>query len=82
MAIRVEHELHRQRRGRNIGLGLVLAGLIAVVFGLTVVKILQLGNLEAFERFDRVVRPQIIPDHNLEAPPAAPAGTLPETTSQ
>ncbi len=33
------HELHKRRLGRNIGVGLVLAGLIAIVFGLTVVKV-------------------------------------------
>ena len=39
MSFRVEHELHKRRMGRNIGLGLVLAGFIALVFGLTVVKV-------------------------------------------
>ena len=34
-----QHELHKRRFGRNLGLGLVLAGLIAIVFGLTVVKV-------------------------------------------
>jgi predicted nucleic acid-binding protein len=34
-----EHELHVRRRGRNIGVGLVLAAVIAIVFGLTVVKV-------------------------------------------
>ena len=33
------HELHRRRLGRNIGLGLVLAAFVALVFGLTVVKV-------------------------------------------
>lgn len=39
MAIRVEHELHARRRGRNQGLGLILVSLVAIVFGLTIVKI-------------------------------------------
>jgi hypothetical protein len=39
MSLRVEHELHRRRFGRNLGVALVLAGFIAVVFGLTVVKV-------------------------------------------
>lgn len=34
-----EHELHRRRKGRNIGLGLVLAAFIALIFGLTIVKV-------------------------------------------
>jgi hypothetical protein len=39
MAIRVEHDLHRRRLSRNVGLGLVLAAFVAVVFGLTIVKV-------------------------------------------
>ena len=57
MAIRVEHELHTRRWGRNLGLGLILAALVAIVFGLTVVKILQLGDLAKFEGYDHVVQP-------------------------
>jgi len=34
-----EHEIHRRRMGRNVGLGLVLAGLVAIILGLTVVKV-------------------------------------------
>jgi Na+/H+-dicarboxylate symporter len=61
MAIRVEHEIHTRRRGRNLGVGLILVGFVALVFGLTVVKVIQLGNVGAFESFDHVARPQIIP---------------------
>jgi hypothetical protein len=39
MAIAREHELHIRRKGRNLGLGLVLAAFVALVFGLTVVKV-------------------------------------------
>ncbi|HBM59364.1 hypothetical protein ACFSDD_06625 [Salipiger marinus] len=39
MSIAREHELHHRRRGRNIGVGLILGALIALVFGLTLVKI-------------------------------------------
>ncbi len=62
MVIKVEHELHQRRKGRNIGVGLLLAGLIAIVFGLTVVKVLQLGDARQFETYDHVARPQIIPE--------------------
>ena len=62
MVIKVEHELHQRRKGRNLGVGFLLAGLIAIVFGLTVVKVLQLGDVRKFENFDHVARPQIIPD--------------------
>ena len=60
MAIQVEHEIHKRRRGRNMGIGLLLLAFIGIVFGLTVVKVLQLGDLRKFETFDHVVRPQIV----------------------
>ena len=41
MAIRQEHEVHQRRKGRNIGVGLLLGGFIALVFGLTFVKVQQ-----------------------------------------
>jgi hypothetical protein len=43
MPIQVEHELHTRRRGRNLGVGLVLVAFVAIVFGLTVVKVTNLG---------------------------------------
>ncbi|MEI4487671.1 hypothetical protein V8J36_15885 [Frigidibacter sp. MR17.14] len=46
MAFRPEHELHRRRFGRNLGLGLVLAAFVALVFGLTIVKITNLDHAE------------------------------------
>lgn len=61
MAFKVEHELHGRRRGRNMGVGLLLLGLIGIVFGLTVVKVLGLSDIRAFERFDHVARPQLEP---------------------
>lgn len=39
MSLRKEHELHTRRSGRNMGVGLVLAAFIAIIFGLTVVKV-------------------------------------------
>jgi hypothetical protein len=62
MAIQVEHEIHERRRGRNYGVGMILIGFIAIIFGLTVVKVLQLGDAGQFEKFDHVARPQIIPE--------------------
>ncbi len=47
MFFREEHELHKRRWGRNLGLGLVLAGFVALVFGLTVVKVTQLDFSDA-----------------------------------
>ena len=62
MAIRVEHEIHQRRRGRNFGVGMLLVGFVAIVFGLTVVKVLELGDAGKFEKFDHVARPQLIPE--------------------
>ncbi|ETX16091.1 cytochrome C oxidase assembly protein [Roseivivax halodurans JCM 10272] len=39
MALRPLHELHHRRHGRNLGLGIVLAALIVIIFGLTMVKV-------------------------------------------
>ncbi|MEM8802254.1 MAG: hypothetical protein AAGF55_06940 [Pseudomonadota bacterium] len=54
--IRAEHELHTRRKSRNIGVGLTLAALIAVVFGLTVVKVTRGDPMQGF---DHVVRPEL-----------------------
>jgi len=62
MTIQVEHEIHNRRKGRNYGVGLLLAGFIVIIFGLTVVKVLQLGEVAQFEKFDHVARPQIFPE--------------------
>ena len=39
MSLNKQHELHGRRFGRNLGLGLVLGAFIAIIFGLTIVKI-------------------------------------------
>ncbi|WP_341367064.1 hypothetical protein [Yoonia sp. BS5-3] len=65
MPIEVEHELHTRRKGRNYGVGLLLIGFIAIVFGLTVVKVLQLGDAGQFERTDHVLRPQLVPEEEV-----------------
>lgn len=41
MAFRRNHEIHGRRFSRNLGLGLVLAAFVALVFGLTVAKVSQ-----------------------------------------
>ncbi len=45
MAINKLHEIHTRRFGRNLGVGLLLAGFIAIIFGLTVVKVTR-GDYE------------------------------------
>ena len=54
MALRTEHEIHRRRRSRNVGLGIVLLGFVALVFGLTVVKVQEGGLVEGFDHQPRV----------------------------
>lgn len=37
--IRVEHEIHKRRKGRNVGVGLMLVGFVALILALTFVKV-------------------------------------------
>jgi hypothetical protein len=39
MTIRAEHEIHQRRKGRNVGVGLMLAGFVVLILALTFVKI-------------------------------------------
>lgn len=54
MAITKDHELHKRRFGRNLGLGTVLLALVVLVFGLTIVKVQNGNKLEAFDHQPRV----------------------------
>ena len=58
MALKAEHEIHARRRSRNVGVGVVLVGFVALMFALSVVKITNLGG--AVEGFDHVVRPAMV----------------------
>lgn len=58
MAITRDHELHKRRFGRNVGLGLALVAFIFLVFGLTIAKVQRGGSIEAF---DHTYRPAIDP---------------------
>ncbi|ALG89744.1 MULTISPECIES: hypothetical protein [Actibacterium] len=55
-AFHEEHELHKRRFGRNLGLLAVLSAFVAIVFGLTIVKVSEGGKIEAF---DHAVRPSL-----------------------
>ncbi|SPF75568.1 hypothetical protein ALP8811_00561 [Aliiroseovarius pelagivivens] len=46
MAIKAEHEMHKRRFSRNVGLGIVLVGFVALVYGLTVAKVSELYQPE------------------------------------
>ena len=54
MPLNTEHEIHGRRRSRNVGLGLVLVAFVALVFGLTVVKVQQGDLMEAYDHQPRV----------------------------
>ena len=60
---RVEHEIHRRRFGRNLGLGLVLAAFVVLVFALTVVKVKRGDPMEGY---DHVVQPLSVPQEKTE----------------
>lgn len=52
------HELHQRRFSRNVGVGLTLVAFVALMFGLTVVKVTRGDPMQAF---DHVVRPEMEP---------------------
>ncbi|MBF9035487.1 hypothetical protein HKCCE2091_14665 [Rhodobacterales bacterium HKCCE2091] len=56
MPLTETHELHRRRFGRNVGVALSLVAFCVIVFGLTVAKIRQGSEMEAF---DHSVRPSV-----------------------
>jgi hypothetical protein len=43
MALRKEHDLHKRRLGRNMGVGLLLGGFVVLVLALTMVKVTSTG---------------------------------------
>ncbi|KAF0116140.1 MAG: hypothetical protein FD150_625 [Rhodobacteraceae bacterium] len=58
MTFRSEHELHKRRFSRNLGLGLTLAAFVVLVFALTVVKVKRGDPMQGY---DHVVQPQSVP---------------------
>lgn len=61
MAFHREHELHHRRWSRNLGVGLTLFAFVALVFGLTMVKI-QSGD--QMQGFDHTYQPELDPAVN------------------
>lgn len=45
MSFQKEHELHKRRFGRNLGVALVLGAFVVLLLGLTVVKVTR-GDFE------------------------------------
>jgi len=84
MALHPEHELHRRRSGRNVGLALVLLAFVALVFGLSIAKIKQGDLMQAFDHRPRATALPAEPGFtgggpaaNPVAAPGTPAAALP-----
>ena len=61
--IKATHEIHQRRLSRNVGVALTLVFLVAVVFGLTVVKVTRGDSLQAY---DHSVRPEMAPAEDAQ----------------
>ena len=48
MAIHPEHELHGRRKGRNMAIGLILTGMVAMIFAVSIVKLSQPQNEDIY----------------------------------
>lgn len=46
MAIHPGHELHSRRKGRNMAIGLLLGGFVAMIFAVTIVKLSNPQNVD------------------------------------
>lgn len=75
MLPRVEHELHKRRRGRNLGLLVVLLAFVALVFGLSVVKITNGDMMEGYDHQPRATMLPKDPDPAARTAPVAAPGT-------
>ena len=73
---RVEHELHHRRRSRNLGLLAVLLAFVALVFGLSIVKITQGDMMQGYDHRPRAsMLPQDPDPPAANAAPVAAPGT-------
>jgi len=54
MGLSYEHEIHKRRLGRNVGLGTVLGVFVALVFALTIAKISDGDPTQAFDHSLRI----------------------------
>ena len=63
MSFRPEHEMHKRRFSRNLGVGLTLAAFVALVFALTVVKVKRGDPMQGY---DHVVQPASVPAEDAQ----------------
>lgn len=61
MAIVKEHELHKRRFSRNMGVGLTLIAFVALVYGLTIAKMQTGDTMEATDHSPRVSKIPVEP---------------------
>ncbi|MBL9064496.1 hypothetical protein [Tabrizicola sp.] len=63
MTFRPEHELHKRRFSRNLGVGLTLGAFVLLVFALTVVKVKRGDPMQGY---DHVIQPEAVPQEKTE----------------
>jgi hypothetical protein len=63
MTFRPEHEIHKRRFSRNLGVGLALAAFVALVFALTVVKVKRGDPMQGF---DHTIQPAMLPKEEAQ----------------
>ena len=63
MTFRPEHELHKRRFSRNLGVGLTLGAFVVLVFALTVVKVKRGDPMQGY---DHVIQPEAVPQEKTE----------------
>ena len=63
MTFRPEHEMHKRRFSRNLGVGLTLGAFVVLVFALTVVKVKRGDPMQGY---DHVIQPEAVPQEKTE----------------
>jgi hypothetical protein len=63
MTFRPDHELHKRRFSRNLGVGLTLGAFVLLVFALTVVKVKRGDPMQGY---DHVIQPEAVPQEKTE----------------
>lgn len=53
MSFAPDSDMHKRRKGRNMGVALCLVAFIGLLFALTTVKIRQSGPVEAYDHVPR-----------------------------
>lgn len=62
MQIRKDHEIHTRRFRSNVMLALVLCGFVALIFAITISKMMGGATMVEMEASDHVLRPQLLKD--------------------